>query len=593
MRGDLAVVVAISQAEALLQQRFDRQREWGGSRGGDLHHLATTPDRVLQAALMKRLRKTIETTRSVMHQKTGIVLSKNRRRLGITAMRFNPINGHLPAQQNPQILRACSHSPARVVQPRHGALPQPAAQLLVGGRRQIPQLRQGPAHPAAAPLQPIAQCQHSRRPLVRQSQFFVEHRRHRQGFWSYLYLAYAERIRGLQRMPALGLPSTAGTSPHLDVKAADDGHPHDILLVLRLGVLQDDRAVTVWATRGEWHVDLLIHPAGNRSCRSRSVCRTRLASRRLGVGLGFSLGKRRGTSPVGPQRFFQLLSQAFDFRQRALQLSLQRLHSPFEFLLSIRGATAIGRLHPFDDDINAEICPAPCLNTLCLLSCPLVNIVHDVLRFEAATNNVSQDYNINKGVENLDALRKKMQGITNRYQDVQRDILETFLDRGELRKLAEPTVLPNGKRIPGLKLDHPRQLAVMNSLLRFSHVAAGDTFTTAELRAGVAEALGIAADACALGSLRYELWKLRAKGLLEKLPRSRRYRLLPNGYRICLVFLKLFDKVYAPLTAGLLHPYRGHKAIAKDRLQQLDKLYQSVTAALDQLVAAVGLKVAA
>jgi len=95
-----------------------------------------------------------------------------------------------------------------------------------------------------------------------------------------------------------------------------------------------------------------------------------------------------------------------------------------------------------------------------------------------------------------------MRGITNRYQDVPQDILETFLDRGELSKLAEPTVLARGKRIPGRKLDHPRQLARMSSLVRFSHVAAGGTFTTAELRAGVAAALGIAEDGCALGSLR-------------------------------------------------------------------------------------------
>jgi hypothetical protein len=47
-----------------------------------------------------------------------------------------------------------------------------------------------------------------------------------------------------------------------------------------------------------------------------------------------------------------------------------------------------------------------------------------------------------------------------------------------------------------------------------------------------------------------------------------------------LEFLKLFDKIFAPLTAGLFHPYRGDKAIAKDRLQQLDRLYQSVTVAL-------------
>jgi hypothetical protein len=46
--------------------------------------------------------------------------------------------------------------------------------------------------------------------------------------------------------------------------------------------------------------------------------------------------------------------------------------------------------------------------------------------------------------------------------------------------------------------------------------------------------------------LRYDLWKLRAKGLAEKIPHSRRYRLLPHGYQICLVFLKLYEKIYAP-----------------------------------------------
>ena len=218
---------------------------------------------------------------------------------------------------------------------------------------------------------------------------------------------------------------------------------------------------------------------------------------------------------------------------------------------------------------------------------------HDVLRFETASNDVKGDYGINKAVENLVPLREKLQGITERYQNVQQDILETFLDRGELRKLGEPTLRPNGKRIPGLKLDHPRQLAVMSSLVRFSHVAAGDTFTTAELQVAAAEALGITPEQCPPGALRYELWKLRAKGLVEKLPHSRRYRLLPNGYRICVLFLKLFDKIYAPLTAGLLHPYPGDRTMTPDRLYQLDKLYQSVAAALDELVAAVGLKLAA
>src|SRR6516164_2154053 len=57
-----------------------------------------------------------------------------------------------------------------------------------------------------------------------------------------------------------------------------------------------------------------------------------------------------------------------------------------------------------------------------------------------------------------------------------------------------------------------------------------------------------------LSALRYDLSELRAKGLVEKIPHSRRYRLSPHGYRICLLFLKLFARVYAPLTAGLLRP---------------------------------------
>ena len=68
--------------------------------------------------------------------------------------------------------------------------------------------------------------------------------------------------------------------------------------------------------------------------------------------------------------------------------------------------------------------------------------------------------------------------------------METFVDRGQLRKLSEPTVMENGKRIPGLRLDHPRQLAVMHALVRFANIAAGSTFTTADLYVPALDALG-------------------------------------------------------------------------------------------------------
>ena len=216
---------------------------------------------------------------------------------------------------------------------------------------------------------------------------------------------------------------------------------------------------------------------------------------------------------------------------------------------------------------------------------------HVLLRTEPATNNVT-DYGVKKAVENLPLLRQKMSAITNHYLQVQQDIWETFVDRGQLRQLAASTVLPNGKRIPGLKLDHPRQLALMHALVRFAHIAAGNTFNTAEIYPYVLSALQLSPDQYGLGSLRYDLSKLRAKRLVEKVSKSRRYRLLPHGYSICLVFLKLFERIYAPLTAGLLQPLAGDSKLQHEKRTQLDRLYQKIVDDLDQLLRAIGLKAA-
>jgi hypothetical protein len=217
---------------------------------------------------------------------------------------------------------------------------------------------------------------------------------------------------------------------------------------------------------------------------------------------------------------------------------------------------------------------------------------HLNLRTEPATNNVA-DYGIKKAIENLPALRAKLSSIIDSYLNVQQDILETFVDRGQLRQLAQPTVLPNGRRIPGLKLDHPRQLALMHALVRFANIAAANTFTTQELYPHTLKALGSTPDDYSLASLRYDLSKLRAKGLVHKLPRSRRYQLTPQGYSLSLVFLKLFERVYAPLTAGLLRPVPGDRKLRQQRQSQLDRLYQRIVDDLDQLLSALGLKLAA
>jgi hypothetical protein len=62
-----------------------------------------------------------------------------------------------------------------------------------------------------------------------------------------------------------------------------------------------------------------------------------------------------------------------------------------------------------------------------------------------------------------------------------------------------------------------------------------------------------------------------------------------KGYSLCLIFLKLFDRRCAPLTAGLLDPVAGDAALPRQKRSVRDCLYQQLSTALDRLTRAIGL----
>lgn len=130
-----------------------------------------------------------------------------------------------------------------------------------------------------------------------------------------------------------------------------------------------------------------------------------------------------------------------------------------------------------------------------------------------------------------------------------------------------------------------------------SEIAGSEPFTTMDLHPAAAAALDLTTDQYRRAALRYDLSKLRAKHLVEKIEHSRRCRLLPDGYRLCvlflkLFFLKLFERVYAPLT-GLPRPVPSDARLPDDRRHQLDRRYQRIITDLDALWRAVGLRSAA
>lgn len=77
------------------------------------------------------------------------------------------------------------------------------------------------------------------------------------------------------------------------------------------------------------------------------------------------------------------------------------------------------------------------------------------------------------------------------------------------------------------------------------------------------------------------------------MPKTQTYRLTPPGFRICVVFLKLAHRVYAPLAAAVLQPVAHDATLSTERRAQLDHLYAGVDHALDALLDHLGFKRAA
>jgi hypothetical protein len=57
----------------------------------------------------------------------------------------------------------------------------------------------------------------------------------------------------------------------------------------------------------------------------------------------------------------------------------------------------------------------------------------------------------------------------------------------------------------------------------------------------------------------YDLRKLRAKALIDRIGRSHRYRVRPDAARVLVGLVALRDQVIAPVLAGVRSPRQGRK----------------------------------
>jgi hypothetical protein len=81
----------------------------------------------------------------------------------------------------------------------------------------------------------------------------------------------------------------------------------------------------------------------------------------------------------------------------------------------------------------------------------------------------------------------------------------------------------------------------------FVFVARG--FTNQDLRRQFAVLLGKRAEEISPGRMSYELRRLRLHGLIERLPKTHRYRLTGEGLRTALFYTRVYTRILRPAMA--------------------------------------------
>lgn len=208
-----------------------------------------------------------------------------------------------------------------------------------------------------------------------------------------------------------------------------------------------------------------------------------------------------------------------------------------------------------------------------------------LLRTETSTFQL-RDLSVNKDLSHLPRLRQILDTSNERYLQAQQDVLSSYLDRGQLQALRQPSLSANGRRTPGLRLDDPRLLALLQALTAFAYLVGRARFRTKDLLEDVRQALSN--PHFTLSQLRYDLGKLRGKGLVLRVAGTQCYQLTSEGYQLAVLYQKLYHRLYAPLTAAILTPDAADGPLPNRGRAKLDRLYQAVSEALNKLTEEIG-----
>jgi hypothetical protein len=172
------------------------------------------------------------------------------------------------------------------------------------------------------------------------------------------------------------------------------------------------------------------------------------------------------------------------------------------------------------------------------------------LRTETTINDPG-DFNIRKRLTNLPAMRKVGFTANRRLLHVEHISHDPAAGAAAFTAVTAPTDVA-GQHAAGLRFGDPRAHALLAVLLVFR--LQPDGFTNADLRAHLAQLLGINRDAWPAGRATYDLRRLRLHGLIERIPHTHRYRVTNTGLHHAMFLTRVHNRVIRTGTAQLADP---------------------------------------
>jgi hypothetical protein len=199
------------------------------------------------------------------------------------------------------------------------------------------------------------------------------------------------------------------------------------------------------------------------------------------------------------------------------------------------------------------------------------------LRNELCSNNL-RDFGLKKGLDHLDAVRKKFQTITDRFASFQAQCLNVHVDFPLLQRIALPVTI-GSIRYPGIKIHDPRIIRLLEALLHNGSTVGG--WTAKQIHEAVVTTFQIPLKTYGLNQLRYDLRKLKGHRLLQRDGRRYAYRLTAKGVNVALLFLFFHKRLCGPLANSRFH-HKPHPACQPN--SKLEAAYHQADKAIENIV---------